>query len=174
MTYDEILAEQCSHFEGVPGGESRSTLDLMTVHEAYLRSTPSVYADRLLPSVVDPLHVDLFQAKLLRQRPPDLAHGGQSALHYAIPTILVVALNIYDLALNASDLTNAGQVVMRFFQLNLQPILPARILSMDGEGVQISDVTEEYDLARLMLFYECVDLLLSLSTMKRNVDIWYY
>jgi hypothetical protein len=45
---------------------------------------------------------------------------------------------------------------------------------MDGEGVQISDVTEEYDLARLMLFYECVDILLSLSTMKRNVDVWYY
>ena len=52
--------------------------------------------------------------------------------------------------------------------------MPAWILPMDGEGVQVSDVAYEYYLAGLMLFYECVDTLLCFAAMKRNVDVWYY
>tara|TARA_R110002020_G_scaffold41325_5_gene121979 strand:+ start:4114 stop:4374 length:261 start_codon:yes stop_codon:yes gene_type:complete len=86
----------------------------------------------------------------------------------------VIAFNVNYIALSASDFTNASEVIMRFFQLDFQPILPSWILTMDGQRVQVCNIANKYNFIWLPLFDYCMDFLLRFSAVKWNVYVWYY
>ena len=125
-------------------GQSEPPLDLVAVEAADLLALTAGDSHRSLAGVLNPLDVQGGEVNIARKIHADESHRRDAPADVAVPAVLVVALDVADPGI-LRVVPELGEQLCAAVQFSLQVVLPARVLAVRGQRVEVKEVPEDDD-----------------------------